>query len=68
MYFDHAKRNYYRFPSKNGITELDAQMPFYFPEKDSYQDSFNPNFFDSTMDSEFSSHFGLNKETNTIQY
>ena len=35
MYFDHNKRSYYRFPSKNSVTDFDTQMPYYFPEKNS---------------------------------
>lgn len=37
MYFDHTKRSYYRFPSKNSVTELDTQMPYYCPEKETSQ-------------------------------
>jgi hypothetical protein len=36
MYFDHSKRNYYRFPSKNSVSEIDKTAPYYFPEKDSH--------------------------------
>jgi hypothetical protein len=31
MYFEPAKRNYYRFPSTNSINDLDSR--YYFPEK-----------------------------------
>lgn len=33
MYYDHSKRSYYRFPSKNSVTDIDAQMPYFFPDK-----------------------------------
>jgi hypothetical protein len=35
MYFEHSKRSYYRFPSKNSVTDFDTQAPYYFPEKNS---------------------------------
>lgn len=35
MYFDHSKRSYYRFPSKNSITDFDTRLSYYFPEKNS---------------------------------
>ena len=35
MYFDHSKRSYYRFPSKNSVTDFDTQSPLYFPDKHS---------------------------------
>lgn len=50
MYFDHSKRSYYRFPSRNSVTEFETQSPLYFPDKhselssqftDLYQDSFD---------------------------
>lgn len=33
MYFEHSKKNYYRFPSKNSVTDFDVKVPFYFPTK-----------------------------------
>lgn len=35
MYYDHSKRSYYRFPSKNGVTDFDTPFSYYFPEKNS---------------------------------
>lgn len=35
MYFDHSKRSYYRFPSKNSVTDMDTLFPYYFPDKHS---------------------------------
>ncbi|MFU0828685.1 MAG: hypothetical protein ACFWTJ_14350 [Lachnoclostridium sp.] len=55
MYFDHSKRSYYRFPSKNGITDFDTRLSYYFPEKNirrtdelygSFQDSNYNNYDD----------------------
>ncbi|BCJ95767.1 hypothetical protein acsn021_33360 [Anaerocolumna cellulosilytica] len=37
MYFDHSKRSYYRFPSKNRVTDFDSQTPYYFPDKYSFR-------------------------------
>lgn len=31
MYFEPMKKNYYRFPSSNSISDLDSR--YYFPEK-----------------------------------
>ena len=36
MYFENPKKSYYRFPSKNIVTDFDAQIPYYFPTKSSY--------------------------------
>lgn len=36
MHFDHSKRSYYRFPSKNSVTDMDSLLPYYFPDKYSY--------------------------------
>lgn len=48
MYFDHSKRNYYRFPSKNSISEIDKMAPYYFPEKNSLVvDDLNDSFLSS---------------------
>lgn len=48
MYFDHSKRNYYRFPSKNSISEIDKVAPYYFPEKTSLViDDLNDSFLNS---------------------
>lgn len=35
MYYDHSKRSYYRFPSKNSVTDFDTSFSYYFPEKNS---------------------------------
>lgn len=35
MYFDHSKRSYYRFPSNHNVTDVETQLPYYFPEKSS---------------------------------
>lgn len=35
MYFDHSKRSYYRFPSKNSITDFESISPMYLPDKHS---------------------------------
>lgn len=35
MYFDHSKRSYYHFPSKSGVTDIDTQLSYYFPDKNS---------------------------------
>jgi hypothetical protein len=35
MYYDNSKRSYYRFPSKNNITDFDTQVSYYFPDKNS---------------------------------
>jgi hypothetical protein len=49
MYFDHSKRNYYRFPSKNSITDMDKVAPYYFPEKSSFViDDINDSFLNSS--------------------
>lgn len=59
MYFDHSKRNYYRFPSKNSITDMDKVAPYYFPEKSSFviddiNDSFlNSSHYEDSSDSSF---------------
>ncbi len=48
MYFGHSKRSYYRFPSKNSITDFDTQMPYYFPDKKSVvSDDLTGSFQDS---------------------
>ena len=48
MYLDHSKRSYYRFPSKNSVTDFDTQMPYYFPEKNSVvSDDLTGSFQDS---------------------
>ncbi len=48
MYFDHSKRNYYRFPSKNSINEIDKAVPYYFPERNSFViDDLNDSFLSS---------------------
>lgn len=35
MYFDHSKRSYYRFPSKNSSIDFDEPVSYYFPDKNS---------------------------------
>lgn len=35
MYFDHSKRSYYRFPSRNSVTDFESVSPMYFPDKHS---------------------------------
>ncbi len=47
MYFDHTKRSYYRFPSKNSVTDFDTQLPYYFPEKNSVAEDFSGSFQDA---------------------
>lgn len=51
MYFEHSKRSYYRFPSKNSVTEFDTQMPYYFPEKNSFSHDLDVSFLDSNYSS-----------------
>ena len=61
MYFDHSKRSYYRFPSKNSVTDFESDMPYYFPDKNTvltedlignFQDS-NYNTSDEAQDYNF---------------
>lgn len=52
MYFDHSKRSYYRFPSKNSVTDMDTQLPYYFPEKNSeISDDLTGSFLSSNFNS-----------------
>ncbi|MDF2472977.1 MAG: hypothetical protein K0R21_759 [Anaerocolumna sp.] len=44
MYYDHSKRSYYRFPSKNSITDFETHPAYYFPEKNSVADDFTFNY------------------------
>lgn len=63
MYFDHSKRNYYRFPSKNSISEIDKVAPYYFPEKNSLViDDVNDSFLNSGFSNyeDNASNFPLN--------
>ena len=39
MYFENPKKSYYRFPSKNSVTDFDAMIPYYFPTKNSYAEN-----------------------------
>ncbi len=36
MHFDHSKRNYYRFPNANNTVDYVTQIPYYFPDKYTY--------------------------------
>lgn len=36
MHFDHSKRSYYRFPNNNNIIDYVDQIPYYFPDKYTY--------------------------------
>jgi len=49
MYFDHSKRSYYRFPNNNNsVTDIDTQIPYYFPDKNStVSDDLTGNFLNS---------------------
>lgn len=38
MYSNNQKKSYYRFPSKNSITDFDSTMPYYFPTKKIFSD------------------------------
>lgn len=33
MYFDSTKKSYYRFPSRNSISDFDRENTLYFPDK-----------------------------------
>jgi hypothetical protein len=48
MYFDHSKRSYYRFPSKNSVSEIDKTQPYYFPEKDNTESSIGNSYLNSS--------------------
>lgn len=57
MYFDHSKRSYYRFPSKNSVTDFDKQMPYYFPEKNSLiTDDISGSYTDSNYNNYETTH------------
>ncbi|MFV0342613.1 MAG: hypothetical protein ACK5JH_06925 [Anaerocolumna sp.] len=36
MHFDHSKRNYYRFPNANNMIDYVTEIPYYFPDKYTY--------------------------------
>lgn len=49
MYFENLKKSYYRFPSKNSVTDFDARIPYYFPTKNNYaNDDMISNYLDTS--------------------
>jgi hypothetical protein len=57
MYYDHSKRSYYRFPSKNSMIDFETNSSYYFPEKNSYADDFSINHAQNTTYNEESTEY-----------
>lgn len=48
MYYGHSKKSYYRFPSKNSVSEIDTTNPYFFPEKDNTDSILKDSYLNSS--------------------